>query len=100
MGRARNYAASMIGSPAPFRARVAGARPAGARAAEGRPLKNRLIGGLGVLWGAFLLSHAFQQRGHESLGVAGALSLVLAAAFVIIGLYYVFKGPERPKVNP
>jgi len=74
----------------------AGARRVGAFAAEGsRPLQTRIIGGLGVLWGVFLITHAYRERGHESLGTAQVLSLLLAAVFVVIGLYYVFKGPAK-----
>lgn len=60
-------------------------------------MQNRIIGGLGVLWGVFLITHAYRVRGHESLGAAQVFSLLLAAAFVVIGLYYVFKGAERRK---
>jgi hypothetical protein len=50
---------------------------------------------VGVLWGVFLITHAYRERGHESLGAAQLLSLLLAAVFVVIGLYYVFKGPAK-----
>jgi hypothetical protein len=60
-------------------------------------MQTRIIGGLGVLWGMFLITHAVRERGQESLGAAQVLSLVLAAVFVIIGLYFVFKGPARLK---
>ena len=60
-------------------------------------MQNRIIGGLGVLWGVFLITHAVRARGHESLGLAQVASLLLAAVFVVIGLYYVFKGPDRLK---
>ncbi len=60
-------------------------------------MQNRIIGGLGVLWGVFLITHAVRTRAQESLGLAQVASLLLAAIFVVIGLYYVFKGPDRLK---
>ncbi len=56
-------------------------------------MRDRLIGAAGMLWGGFLLSHAYLQRGAP-LGGVQLLGLVFAVLFVIGGAYYLCKRPK------
>jgi len=59
-------------------------------------MRNKVIGGIGVIWGALMLVHWFTsekyideayQLGHNTAAILGAV--VLAS-----GLYYFFKKPK------
>ena len=62
-------------------------------------MRNRILGALGVLWGATILVRSYLRGGPLGSGpyLAGQIAaLLLAALLVLVGAYYLVKGARRP----
>lgn len=62
-------------------------------------MRNRILGALGVLWGATILVRSYLSGGPIGSGtyLAGQIAaLLLAALLVLVGAYYLVKGGRRP----
>ncbi|HEU4342120.1 MAG TPA: hypothetical protein VFU31_11165 [Candidatus Binatia bacterium] len=58
-------------------------------------MRNRIFGGIGVVWGSAMLGSAFFRGGPESSGAYAAgqtAALVFAVLLVAVGGYYLVKG--------
>lgn len=58
-------------------------------------MKNRIFGGIGVLWGGAVLVSSMLKGGPEGNGAYGAGQtggLVFAGLLLVVGLYFLIKG--------
>jgi len=64
-------------------------------------MRNKIFGGIGVLWGGFILVRwiiSGAQMPADLAGAAGLLAaLILGALMLIAGFYYFFKKPISKK---
>jgi hypothetical protein len=61
-------------------------------------MRNRIFGGIGVIWGTLILLNAFMRGGPQGSGAYAAGqtgALVFAVLLVIIGGYYLLKGGQK-----
>jgi hypothetical protein len=61
-------------------------------------MRNRIVGGIGVVWGGFILVSAIVRGGPQGSGAYAAGqtgALVFAVLLVIIGGYYLLKGGQK-----
>jgi hypothetical protein len=61
-------------------------------------MRNRIFGGIGVVWGGLILVNAFMHGGPQGSGAYAAGqtgALVFAVLLVIIGGYYLLKGRQK-----
>lgn len=64
------------------------------------PVRNRIFGAIGVLWGGAMLTRAYFGGGPEGTGAyrnGQITAVVFAALLVLIGGYYLIKGNGRAK---
>jgi len=62
-------------------------------------MRNRILGAIGVLWGAAILMRSYLAGGPFGSGafLAGQIAaLLFAALLVLVGAYYLVKGSRRP----
>ena len=60
-------------------------------------MRNRIAGGIAVVWGGGMLVSAF-LRGGPGSGAYGAgqpAALVIAVLLVVVGVYYLLKGSGK-----
>jgi hypothetical protein len=65
---------------------------------ERKVMRNRIFGGIGVVWGGGMLVSAFLRGGPEGSGAYGAgqtAALVFAVLLVVVGGYYLLKGSGK-----
>jgi hypothetical protein len=58
-------------------------------------MRNRIFGGIGLIWGGAILVRAFLRGGPEGSGAYASgqtAALVFAALMVLVGGYYLVKG--------
>lgn len=58
-------------------------------------MRNRVFGGIGILWGGGVLIAAFARGGPQGAGAYGAgqtAGLLFGGLLLVAGLYYFFKG--------
>jgi hypothetical protein len=61
-------------------------------------MRNRIFGGIGVIWGGLMLVSAFLRGGPRGSGAYAAgqnAALVFAVLLVIVGGYYLLKGVQK-----
>ena len=61
-------------------------------------MRNRIFGGIGVVWGGFILVSAIARGGPQGSGAYAAGqtgALVFAVLLVIIGGCYLLKGGQK-----
>ena len=61
-------------------------------------MRNRIFGGIGVVWGGAMLVSALLRAGPEGSGAYGAgqvAGLVFALLLVVVGGYYLLKGSSK-----
>jgi hypothetical protein len=61
-------------------------------------MRNRIFGGIGVVWGGLMLLSAFIRGGPQGSGSYAAgqtAALVFAVLLVVVGGYYLTKGPQK-----
>jgi hypothetical protein len=61
-------------------------------------MRNRIFGGIGVLWGGAILIRSFLQRGPSGSGAYAAgqtTALIFGALLFLVGLYYLIKGGRK-----
>lgn len=61
-------------------------------------MRNKIFGGIGVVWGAFILSGPLLgkqvQAANEAAQVGQNAAYVTGALLLILGLFYFFKKPK------
>lgn len=58
-------------------------------------MRNRILGGIGVLWGGAMLLRFFLQRGSSGSRAYAAgqtAAVAFGALLFLVGLYYLIKG--------
>lgn len=61
-------------------------------------MRNRILGGIGVVWGGAMLVSASLRAAPERSGAYGAgqtAALVFAVLLVVVGGYYLLKGSGK-----
>jgi hypothetical protein len=61
-------------------------------------MRNRIFGGVGVVWGILILLNAFMRGGPQGSGAYAAGqtgALVFAVLLVVVGGYYLLKGGRK-----
>jgi hypothetical protein len=61
-------------------------------------MRNRIFGGIGVVWGGLILVTWFMRGGPQGSGAYAAGqtgALVFGVLLLIIGAYYVLKGGQK-----
>ncbi len=61
-------------------------------------MRNRIFGGIGVVWGGLMLVSAFLRGGPRGSGAYAAgqnAALVFAVVMVLVGGYYLVKGGHK-----
>jgi hypothetical protein len=68
--------------------------------AKGVHVRNRIFGGIGVVWGAAVLIYSAMRGGPQGQGAyaAGEIGgMVIGGLLFVVGLYYLIKGGEPSK---
>ena len=63
-------------------------------------MRNRIFGGIGVVWGAGVLIYSLLKGGPEGGGAyaAGQIGgMIFGGLLFVVGLYYLIKGGEPTK---
>ena len=62
-------------------------------------MRNRVLGGIGVLWGGLILLGRLSEGGAGAYGAGQVVGLVFAVLLLVVGLYYLVRGggSARPK---
>ncbi len=58
-------------------------------------MRNRIVGGIGVIWGGSLLFYNLTQDaplGQGAYAAGQAVGMILGGLLVVIGLYYLVRG--------
>ncbi len=63
-------------------------------------MRNRIFGGIAVVWGGAMLIYSLMKGGTQGQGAYAAgqtAGLVFAALLVVVGLYYLVQGGGSSK---
>lgn len=61
-------------------------------------MRNRIVGGIGVLWGGGILVSTFMKgtpQGQSGYAQGQMLGIVFGALLFFVGLYYLVKSPVK-----